>query len=75
MTQRTVIHEEPQHQHNPGYRLEGVVAEGSDGTKTLELFSTVPGAAHPDPHTLVSVTLPAEGFSRLIRLLAPHTKL
>lgn len=70
----TVIHELPQSEHNPGYQLFGAVIVSVDGNKTLELSSVVPGAKHPDPHKLVSVTLPHDGFSRLIELLKPHTK-
>jgi hypothetical protein len=71
---KKIIFEVPQGIHMPGYRLEGAVIEGADGTKTLELSSVVPAAAHPDPHKLVSVSLPPEGFSRLVELLEPHTK-
>ena len=75
MTSQKIIHEVPAHMPtNPGYQLLGAVMVGVDGSKTLELSSVVPGAAHPDPHKLVSVTLPPEGFARLIKLLEPHAK-
>ena len=75
MTNQKIIHEVPAHMPtNPGYQLLGTVIAGVDGSKTFELFSIVPGAAHPDPHRLVSVTLPPEGFARLIELLKPHVK-
>ncbi len=70
----TTIFEIPLDKQTPGYWLEGGVIEGADGSKTLELCSVVPGARVPDPHRLVSVSLPPEGFAQLIGLLEPHTK-
>ena len=69
-----IIYESPRDNLSPGYRLEGRVIVGVDGSKTLELSSVVPGANHPDPHKLLSVSLPPEGFSRLIEMLSPHIK-
>jgi hypothetical protein len=75
MTGQKIIHEIPPHMPtNPGYQLLGQVSKNLDKSKTLTIASVVPGAAHPDPHVLVSVTLPPEGFSRLIKLLEPHAK-
>lgn len=75
MTNQKIIHEVAVHMPtNPGYQLLGTVIVGADGSKTLELSSVVPGAKHPDPHKLASVTLPPEGFARLIELLKPHAK-
>lgn len=74
MTDKKIIFETQQGERNPGYQLLGEVVVGVDGCKTLELSSVIPKAKHPDPHKLVSVTLPPEGFARLIELLRPHTK-
>jgi len=71
---KQVIYEVPQGNYMPGYRLDGEVLEGVDGSKTLQLSSVVPAVAHPDPHKLVSVSLPPEGFAQLVKLLEPHTK-
>lgn len=61
-------------ERNPGYQLLGTVIAGVDGSKTLELSSLIPGAKHPDPHRLLSVTLPPAAFVNLIKLLEPHTQ-
>lgn len=53
----------------PGYRLEAVVTRHPITGSTLELYSTWPGANHPDPHRLVTLTLPVESFARFCEVI------
>lgn len=74
MKDKKIIFETLQGERNPGYQLLGAVLVGVDGSKTLEITSVVPGAKHPDPHRLLSVVLPPQGFANFVELLTPHTK-
>jgi hypothetical protein len=49
----------------PGFRLEAVITRDPYCGTTVELFSTWPKANHPDPHRLLTLSLPAESFHRL----------
>lgn len=71
---KKIIFEIQQCERNPGYKVFGEVLKNIDSSKTLRLTSVMLGAKHPDPHVLLSVTLPPEGFANLVELLAQHTK-
>jgi hypothetical protein len=51
----------------PGFILEVAVSHHSTTDPTVELFSIWPRANHPDPHRLLSLTLPPESLIRLAR--------
>lgn len=53
----------------PGYCLEANVTDHPTTGTSLELLSTWPTANHPDPHRLISLTLPPESFARLADVL------
>lgn len=54
----------------PGFRLEVGVTRDAHGNATLEFFSTWPRANHPEPHRLLTLTLPTESFARLAKAAA-----
>ncbi len=51
----------------PGYKLEAVVSHHPISGSTVEIFSTWPEANHPDPHRLLSLTLPPESLLSLAK--------
>lgn len=53
----------------PGYRLELRATEHPRFGTTLELFTTWPQANHPEPHRLLTLTLPRDAFARLAEAL------
>lgn len=53
----------------PGYCLEANVTDHPTTGPSLELLSTWPTANHPQPHRLISLTLPPESFARLADVL------
>ena len=53
----------------PGYCLEANVTDHPTTGTSLELLSTWPTAHHPDPHRMISLTLPPESFARLADVL------
>jgi hypothetical protein len=53
----------------PSLKLDAVVTKSSVGT-TLEIYSTWPGAKHPDAMCKLSMTLPGESFAKLANVLA-----
>ncbi len=53
----------------PGYRLEAVVTHHPITGPTLELYATWPTANHPDPHRMITLTLPAESYAALAKVL------
>lgn len=56
---RTIVHDAE------GFRLEIVVSQHPVTGATVEFFSTWPKANHPEPHRLLSLTLPADSLQRL----------
>jgi hypothetical protein len=54
----------------PGYKLELVVTHHPVSGPTVEFFSTWPRATHPDPHRLLSLTLPNDSLLRLAGAIA-----
>jgi hypothetical protein len=54
----------------PGFRLEIAASQHPISGPTIELFSTWPKANHPDPHRLLSLTLPPESLRQLAKVLA-----
>lgn len=54
----------------PGFKLEAVVTHHPITGPTVELFSTWPRANHPEPHRLLSLTLPPDSFGRLAEVLS-----
>lgn len=57
-SQRHLIHSDP------AYRLEAAVTHHPITGATVELYSTWPKANHPEPHRLISLTLPEGAFER-----------
>lgn len=53
----------------PGFKLEVAVFHHPISGPTVEIMSTWPKANHPDPHRLLSLTLPPESLIRLARVL------
>ena len=53
----------------PGFKLEVAVSHHPISGPTVEIFSVWPRANHPDPHRLLSLTLPAESLIRLAKVL------
>ena len=51
-------------------RLEAVVTHHPISGATFELHSTWPMANHPEPHRMITLTLPPESFANLARVLA-----
>mgnify|MGYP000855259221 CR=1 FL=1 len=52
----------------PGYRLEVAITHTSAGP-TVEFISTWPMANHPEPHRLLTLTLPPDAFVKLADVL------
>jgi hypothetical protein len=61
MRTTTLIHDEA------AYKIEAVLTRHACGT-TLELYTVWPGANHPVPNRLLTLTLPAASFARLTAL-------
>ncbi len=53
----------------PGYRLEAVVTHHPITGSTFELHSTWPAANHPEPHRMITLTLPTESYAALAKVL------
>ncbi len=53
----------------PGNRLEAVVTHHPITGSTVELHSTWPRANHPEPHRMITLTLPAESYRALAKVL------
>ena len=53
----------------PGFKLEVAVSHHPISGPTVEIFSIWPRANHPDPHRLLSLTLPPESLLRLAKAL------
>ena len=51
----------------PGFKLEVAVSHHPISGPTVEIFSIWPRANHPDPHRLLSLTLPPESLLRLAK--------
>ncbi len=49
----------------PGYRLEAVVSHHPIAGSTFELYSTWPTVNHPEPHRMITLTLPRESYASL----------
>ncbi len=58
-----------------GFRLDATVTHHPIAGPTLEIHSTWPKANHPEPHRLLSLTLPVESFLRLAELIAKEVRL
>ena len=53
----------------PGFKLEIAVSHHPISGPTIEIFSIWPRANHPDPHRLLSLTLPPESLIRMAKVL------
>jgi hypothetical protein len=53
----------------PGYRLEAITTYHPITGTSLELYSTWPTANHPEPHRMITLTLPPESFANLAKVL------
>lgn len=53
----------------PGYRLEAIATHHPISGTSLELYSTWPRANHPEPHRMITLTLPQESFANLAKVL------
>jgi len=53
----------------PGFKLEVAVSYHPASGHTIEFYSTWPTANHPEPHRLLSLTLPGSSFHRLAKVL------
>ncbi len=53
----------------PGFKLDIRVTHDPYAGPTVEFFSTWPRANHPEPHKLLSLTLPPESFAELAKVL------
>jgi hypothetical protein len=53
----------------PGFKLDIRVTHDPYAGPTVEFFSTWPKANHPEPHKLLSLTLPPESFAQLANIL------
>lgn len=58
----------------PGYKLEATFTCHPITGPTLELHSTWPTANHPEPHRLLSLTLPPESFARFAQFIAQEVR-
>ena len=58
----------------PGFRLEIDVTRDPYCGTTLEFVSTWPKANHPDPHRLLSLTLPQESLLLLAEAIAASAR-
>lgn len=58
----------------PGYKLEAAFTSNPITGLTLELHSTWPTANHPEPHRLLSLTLPPDSFARLAESIAQEAR-
>jgi hypothetical protein len=65
---RHLIHDAPE------YRLEAVISHHPISGHTVELFTTWPKANHPEPHKVLSLTLPPESFARLAQVLEQEVR-
>ncbi len=54
----------------PGFKLDIRVTSDPYVGPTVEFYSTWPKANHPDPHRLLSLTLPRESLRTLADVLA-----
>lgn len=52
-----------------GFQLEVSISHHLICGPTVELFSTWPKANHPEPHRLLSLTLPPESLQRLASVI------
>lgn len=56
--------------HNAeGFKVEVKVTKHPRIDPTVEFISTWPKANHPEPHKLLSLTLPPESFAQLANIL------
>ena len=53
----------------PGFKLEVAVSHHPISGPTVEIFSIWTRANHPDPHRLLSLTLPPDSLIKLARVL------
>ncbi len=54
----------------PGFQVSAIITHHPTCDPTLQLYTVWPTANHPEPHRLLSLTLPPESFARLAELIS-----
>ncbi len=53
----------------PGFQVSATITHHPTCGPTLQIHTVWPTANHPEPHRLLSLTLPPESFARLAALI------